>query len=150
MSSHVFMSVLLKQITNHFQSYSPVGRGMLTGQIKSYKDIPEGDFRRKVLRFQPENFEVNMKIVKELEQIAKKKNCTTSQLALGWLISLSKLPGMPEIIPIPGATTAERVKENAGAVELTDEEMKEIKEILDSCEIIGDRYHATGMKMVNG
>ena len=118
---------------------------MLTGQIKSYKDIPEGDFRHQVPRFQPENFEVNIKLVKELEQIAKKKNCTTAQLALGWLISLSKLPGMPEIIPIPGATTAERVKENAGAVELTDEEMREIKKILDSCEVIGDRYHAMGM-----
>ena len=57
---------------------------------------------------------------------------------------------MPEIIPIPGATMAERVKENTGAVELTDKEMKEIKEILDSCKVIGDRYHAMGMKMVNG
>ena len=89
-----------------------------------------------------------MKVVKELEQIAK-KNCTTAQLALGWLISLSKLRGMPEIVPIPGATTAERVKENAGAVELTDEEMKEIKEILDSCKVMRNRYHAVGMKMVS-
>ena len=131
-------------------SYSPIGRGMLTGQIKSYKDIPEGDIRQKLPRFQPENFEVNMKLVKELENIAKKKNCTPAQLALGWHVSLSKRPGMPEIIPIPGATTVERVKENAGAVELTDEEMEEIKGILDSCKVIGDRYHAMGMKMVNG
>ena len=144
------MSTLLSRINDCRDSYSPIGHGMLTGQIKSYQDIPEGDIRQMLPRFQPENFEVNMKLVKQLEQLAKKKSCTTAQLALGWHISLSKLPGMPEIIPIPGATMAERVKENAGAVELTDEEMKEIKGILDSCEVIGDRYHAMGMKMVNG
>ena len=123
---------------------------MLTGQIKSFKDIPEGDIRQRLPRFQPENFDVNMKLVKELENMAKKKKCTPAQLALGWHISLSKRPGMPQIIPIPGATTSERVAENGGAVELSDAEMEEIKRILDSCEVIGDRYHAMGMTMING
>lgn len=122
----------------------------MTGQIKSYKDIPEGDHRRTLPRFQPENFEINIKLVRALEQIAKKKDCTPAQLALGWLLSLSKQPGMPEIIPIPGATTAERVKENAAAVELTDAEMKDIQGILNNFEVVGDRYPAMRMKFVNG
>lgn len=101
-------------------------------------------------RFQPDVFENNMKLVKRLEAIAKKKNCTPAQLALNWVLNISKKPGMPEIIPIPGATTVERVKENLVEVELTAEELAEIDEILATCEIIGDRYHASGMKLVNG
>jgi len=127
-----------------------MGRGMLTGQIKSFEDIPENDLRKRLPRFQPENFETNMKLVNELAKIAKKKNCTSAQLALGWVRSLSKREGMPEIIPIPGATTVERVRENSTEVELTDEEMKEIDSILARCEVVGDRYHAFGMKLVNG
>lgn len=122
---------------------------MLTGQVKSFDDIPEGDIRRMVPRFQPENFEVNIKLIRALEELAKKKNCTPAQLALGWLLSLSKQPNMPTIIPIPGATTAERVKENAGAVDLTDEEMKEIAEILTSNQVLGDRYPPALMKYTN-
>lgn len=101
-------------------------------------------------RFQPENFSINIKLVKQLESMASKKNCTPAQLALGWLLTLSKQPGMPTIIPIPGSTTPERVVENAGAVELTEGEMKDIEQILNSHQIIGDRYHAAGMTLVNG
>lgn len=82
--------------------------------------------------------------------MANKKKCTPAQLAIGWLLALSKRPDMPTIIPLPGATTAERVKENAGAVELDDQEMKEIDGILASFEVKGDRYHAQGMEHVNG
>ncbi|KAK4695703.1 pyridoxine 4-dehydrogenase, partial [Lecanoromycetidae sp. Uapishka_2] len=131
-------------------AYSPLGRGMLAGQFKSLEDLPEKDFRRMLPRFQPESFKVNIKLVEELEKFAQKRKCKPSQLALGWLLSLSKQEGMPEIIPIPGATTVERVKENSVVVMLSDEEMKEIDEILGSCDVIGDRYHAEGMKHVNG
>lgn len=131
-------------------AYSPIGRGFLTGQIKSPDDIPEGDFRRFLPRFQPENFEANMKLVKQLEQLAGKKKCTPAQLAIGWVLALSKRPEMPTIIPIPGATTAERVEENSAAVELSEQEMKEIDGILEGFEAKGDRYHAHGMKHVNG
>ena len=127
-----------------------MGRGMLTGQIKSYEDIPEGDIRKMLPRFQPENFEVNVKLVTELGKIATKKNCTSAQLALGWLRSLSKREGMPEIIPIPGATTVERIRENSIEVEMTEQEMNEIDSILANFEVIGDRYHSAGMKSVNG
>ena len=123
---------------------------MLTGQIKSYDEIPDKDVRKLLPRFQPENFQVNMKLVKELESIAVRRSCTSAQLSLGWLITLSKQPGIPTIIPIPGATTVNRVKENATAVELSAEEMKEIERILAKTEVVGDRYHSFGMKLVNG
>lgn len=127
-----------------------MGRGMLTGQIKSFDDLPENDIRKMLPRFQPENFNVNIKLVKQLEKIANKKKCTPAQLALGWLRRLSRQEGMPEIIPIPGATTVDRVRENAVEIELTEEEMKEIDSILASCEVLGDRYHSLGMKLANG
>ncbi len=123
---------------------------MLSGQIKSYNDLPDGDFRRMLPRFHPDVFENNMKLVRELEVIAKRKSCTSPQLALSWVVSIGKKPGMPEIIPIPGTRTAERVKENAVVVELTAEELSEIDRILATCEVIGDRYHAHGMKWANG
>ena len=123
---------------------------MLTGKLKSYKDIPQRDIRNILPRFQPKNFEVNMKLVKELEKVAEKRNCTLAQLSLGWLRSLSKREGMPEIIPIPGTTTVERVEENAIEVELSEKEMDEMDGILARCEVAGDRYHAVGMRMVNG
>jgi pyridoxine 4-dehydrogenase len=91
-----------------------------------------------------------MKLIKELDKIAAKKKCTSAQPALGWVRSLSEKEGMPEIIPIPGATTVDRVKENAVEVELTEEDMREIDSILANCEVIGDRYHSLGMKFVNG
>jgi pyridoxine 4-dehydrogenase len=123
---------------------------MLTGQIKSFEDIPDNDFRKILPRFQPENFDNNLKLVRELEKIAMKKKCTPAQLALGWVRSLSKRDGMPEVIPIPGATTVERVMENSVEVDLTEDEMKEIDTVLASCEVIGDRYHSFGMTLVNG
>ena len=103
-------------------------------------------------RFQPANLENNMKLVKKLETLAQRKQCTSAQLALAWVVSLSKKKGMPRIIPIPGARTVERVMENgkASEVELNEEEMAEIEEILATCEVAGDRYHPAGMKSING
>jgi pyridoxine 4-dehydrogenase len=74
-----------EEMTESRHSYSPIGRGILTGQIKSYNDIPEKDLRRMLPRFQPDVFENNMKLVKQLEAIAKKKSRTPVQLALSWL-----------------------------------------------------------------
>ena len=127
-----------------------MGHGVFTGQIKSLSDIPPNDRRRQLPRFQPENFENNMNLIKEVEQIAAKKNCTPAQLALAWVRSLSNKKGLPTIIPIPGATTAARVEENAVEVELTEAEAKDIDTVLASCIVVGDRYTAEFMKLADG
>ena len=114
----------------------------MTGQIKSPDDLQEGDFRRTFPRFRPENFDVNLQLVKQVEALAQKKGCTPAQLAIGWCIALSRRPGMPTIIPIPGATTVERVKENTKLIDLTDEEMREIDATLAKFEVAGGRYPA--------
>ncbi|KAI6351818.1 hypothetical protein MCOR25_009728 [Pyricularia grisea] len=121
-------------------AYSPIGRGFLTGEIKSFDDIPEGDFRRSLPRFQPENFEHNLKLVDAIKEMASKKGCTPAQLAINWVRSLSQRNGLPVIIPIPGATTVERVKENSTIIDLSDEEMTEIQNMISKYEIKGGRY----------
>ncbi|KAI1485781.1 pyridoxal reductase [Biscogniauxia mediterranea] len=121
-------------------AYSPIGRGMLTGQLKSIEDIPEDSYLRHLPRFQPGNFEINLQLVKQVEDMAKKKGCTPAQLAISWTRALSRRPGMPTIIPIPGATTAERVEENAREVELTDEDMAAIDATLAKFTPVGKRY----------
>ncbi len=125
---------------------------MLSGEIKSFDDIPANDLRRMLPRFQPPNFENNMKLVKEVETLAQKKKCTSAQLALAWVVSLSKKNGMPTFIPIPGSATVDRVIENgkASEVELNEEDMAEIDQILATCEVAGDRYHPAGMKSIDG
>ena len=131
-------------------AYSPVGRGMLTGQIKSFDDLLEKDVRKILPRYQPGNFEKNLELVRLLEGIARRRGCTSAQLALGWLVGLGKRERMPVIIPIPGSTDVARIKENAAAVEFSEQEMKEVDEILASFEVAGDRYHEFGMKLVDG
>ena len=103
-------------------------------------------------RFQPPNFENNMKLVKKVTTLAQRKKCTAAQLALAWVVGLSKKEGMPAFIPIPGATTVDRVIENGNAidVELNEDDMAEIDHILATCEVVGDRYHPAGMKSING
>ena len=129
-----------KELDIPLVAYSPLGRGFLTGQIKTLEDIPEGDHRRGLPRFQPGNFEKNMELVKELQGIADKKGCTTAQLAIGWVKGLNGKEGMPLIIPIPGATTEERVEENMKDVKLSEAEDKEIEKILQKANVIGGRY----------
>lgn len=123
-------------------AYSPIGRGMLTGQFKKFDDLPQDSLLRSFdfPRFQRENFEKNMQLVEKVEDIAQRKGCTPAQLAINWTRALSRRPGVPTIIPIPGATTAERVEENSKLIEITDEEMQEIDEILAKFTPAGERY----------
>ncbi|KAJ4162929.1 hypothetical protein NW754_014350 [Fusarium falciforme] len=127
-------------------AYSPLGRGLLTGQIKSIDDIPESDGRRHLPRFQPGNFEINLQLVKQVEDMAAKRNCTPAQLALGWVSSLQRRPGMPAIIPIPGGTTVPKVSENSKQTDLTDEEMDALDATLSRFTVAGGRY-PDGMPM---
>ena len=122
-------------------AYSPLCRGFLTGEIKSFDDIPKDSFLRNLPRFQPGgNFENNIKLVRQVEELAKQKGCTPAQLAVSWVRALNGRPGMPAIIPIPGATRAERIRENIQEVKLTDEEMNSVDQILNLFKPAGNRY----------
>lgn len=131
-------------------SYSPIGRGMLSGQITKPEDIPEGDFRKTIPRFSEENFPKNLELVRELEKMAKKKGCTPAQLAINWVRTQSKKNGNPEVIPIPGASSAERVAENAKAVSLSGDDVAQIDSILRSFTVVGGRYGAHAAVHIEG
>ncbi|KAI9722292.1 MAG: hypothetical protein M1812_001764 [Candelaria pacifica] len=132
-------------------AYSPLGRGFLTGQIKKWEDIAEDDhFRRMSPRFQPDVFPKNVELVIELEKVAKKKGCAPAQLALAWVKATSARPGMPVIIPIPGATTVDKIVENSTDVELSTADMDEINAILKDAVVIGGRYPDSLSALNNG
>ncbi|KAB8698117.1 hypothetical protein FH972_026367 [Carpinus fangiana] len=123
-------------------AYSPIGRGMLSGEIKSLHDLPEGDFRRNAPRFSEENFPKNLKLVKKINVIAERKNVTTTQLALAWLLAQGD-----DIFPIPGTTRVERLKENLASlqIKLTPEEEKEFRSACESALPAGERYPPASM-----
>ena len=118
-------------------AYSPLSRGFLTGQVRSRDDIPEGDFRKTLPRFQPGVFDENLKLVDEIEKISKKKGVTSPQTAIAWVRDQSGKPGLPTIIPIPGAVKPPRVVENLAPIKLNDSELAEIQEVLDRIPITG-------------
>ncbi|OGM48823.1 pyridoxal reductase (AKR8) [Aspergillus bombycis] len=122
-------------------AYSPLGRGVLAGAVTSLKDLPEGDIRRHMSRFQEENFQHNLKLVNEVNRLAERKRLAPSQIALAWILSLSNKPGMPTIIPIPGGTTTDKVVQNMVGVKLlTDEELAEVDAMLKQYPVAGPRY----------
>lgn len=130
-------------------SSAPLGRGLLTGEIKSPDELPEGDVRRHFPWFQPDNFAKNLAFVDKIKALAAKKGCTASQVAINWLVELGKRPGMPTIIPIPSSTKPERVTENAKIIGLTPEDMAEIDEMLGAFKTSGDRYHEHFMQFTD-
>ncbi|KAI1094272.1 putative aldo/keto reductase [Rostrohypoxylon terebratum] len=121
-------------------AYSPIGRGWLSGSIKSIEDVQP--HLRSWPWFQPPNFEINLELARQVAALAEKKGVTPAQLAISWTKRLATWrKGAPKtIIPIPGATTAARVNENAVAVDISDEEMKAIEETLDKFPRAGERY----------
>jgi aryl-alcohol dehydrogenase-like predicted oxidoreductase len=129
-----------------FVAYSPLGRGFLTGQIKRFEDFAPDDYRRNSPRFQGENFQKNLELVQRVEQIAKEKKSTPSQLALAWLLAQGE-----DIIPIPGTKRRKYLEENAGAlrVKLTSEDLRRIDEVAPHGVAAGDRYNPTMMALVN-
>lgn len=128
-------------------AYSPLGRGFLTRKYAKPEDIPADSFLAHIPRFQGEAFYKNLELVDKLDEIAKKKGTSTSQLALAWLTSLNDM-----VIPIPGSSKASRVKDNtaAGNIHLSAEELKTINDTLEAAEIAGGRYpsQAEGALMV--
>jgi aryl-alcohol dehydrogenase-like predicted oxidoreductase len=127
-----------------FVAYSPLGRGFLTGRFRTVDDFAPDDWRRTNPRFQGENFTRNLHLVAEVERLALEKHCTPAQLALAWLLSRGE-----HVVPIPGSTRFERVRENAGAlnVSLTQEDLARLDRLAPT--VAGTRYAEGGMKAVN-
>lgn len=119
-----------------FVPYSPLGRGILTGQVKS-ADFGPKDFRRISPRFQGENFDKNLSLVKRVEEIATEKRCTPAQLALAWVLAQGD-----DIVPIPGTKRRTYLDENLGAldVSLTPSDLRRIDEALPRGAAVGARY----------
>ncbi len=130
-----------------FVPYSPLGRGFLTGRFRSIDELPADDYRRNSPRFQGENFEKNLDLVRLVEDLAAEKRCTPSQLALAWLLHRGD-----DITPIPGTKRIKYVEENAGAmaVRLTAGDVRRIDQIAPLGVAIGTRYPEAGMRNVNG
>jgi aryl-alcohol dehydrogenase-like predicted oxidoreductase len=130
-----------------FVAYSPLGRGFLTGQFKRFEDLPEDDYRRHSPRFQGDNFQKNLDLVRRVEEIAKQKGCKPSQLALAWVLARDK-----NIVPIPGTKRRKYLEENVAAIDLqlTREDLRHIGDVFPTGTAAGLRYPEHMMDLVNG
>jgi aryl-alcohol dehydrogenase-like predicted oxidoreductase len=119
-----------------FVAYSPLGRGFLTGQIKSVDDLDVSDFRRRGPRFQSENFQRNLDLVAQVEEIAAEKDVTSSQLALAWVLAQGD-----DVVPIPGTKRRTYLEQNVAAVdiELTEDDLRRLDNVFPQG-AAGDRY----------
>jgi aryl-alcohol dehydrogenase-like predicted oxidoreductase len=129
-----------------FVPYSPLGRGFLTGRFAKFEDLPEDDFRRRQPRFQGENFEKNLDLVRHVERVASKKGCTPAQLVLAWLLHQGD-----DIVPIPGTKRVDYLEDNVGAlgVTLTQADLERIDKVFPKGVAAGERYLEGGMATVN-
>jgi aryl-alcohol dehydrogenase-like predicted oxidoreductase len=129
-----------------FVAYSPLGRGFLTGRFKKFEDLEKDDYRRASPRFQGENFQRNLDLVRRIEEMAAEKHCTSAQLALAWVLAQGE-----DIVPIPGTKQRKYLEENVGAlnVRLTDEDLERIDEVAPKGAAAGQRYHEAAMASVN-
>ncbi|WP_426766018.1 aldo/keto reductase [Pseudarthrobacter sp. 1G09] len=128
---------VLEELGIGFVPYSPLGRGFLTGQIRSEEDFSADDFRRHSPRFQGENFTKNLELVDRVRELAEGKQCTPGQLALAWLLAQGE-----HIVPIPGTKKRERLRENLGAVdvELSREDLDLLDRLAPAGSTAGARY----------
>ena len=128
-------------------AYSPLGRGFLTGRIRSVDDLAPDDYRRTTPRFQGENFQKNLELVDRVKEIATRKKCTPSQLALAWVLAQGE-----DIVPLFGTKRRQYLEENIRAleVELTPSDLEEIDEVAPKGAFAGARYNEAGMRTING
>jgi aryl-alcohol dehydrogenase-like predicted oxidoreductase len=126
-------------------AYSPLGRGFLTGRFRSIGDLPEDDYRRQSPRFQGENFQKNLDLVRHIEEIAAARGCTASQLALAWVHARGD-----DVVPIPGTKRRRYLEENAAAldVQLTPADLARIEEVAPKDVAAGERYPAAAMASI--
>ena len=128
-----------------FVPYSPLGRGFLTGKIQKPEDLSEDDYRRTTPRFQGDNFQRNLDLVKRVEEIAREKRCTPAQLALAWVLAQGN-----DIVPIPGTKRRKYLQENVGSLNvlLTSEDLARIEEAAPKNAFAGSRYPEEMMKLL--
>ena len=129
-----------------FVPYSPLGRGFLTGKIQKPEDLAENDYRLTTPRFQGENFQRNLDLVKRVEEIARAKRCTPAQLALAWVLAQGN-----DMVPIPGTKRRKYLQENVGSIDvaLTSEDLARIEEVAPHDAFAGSRYPEAMMKLLS-
>lgn len=134
----------LNELGIGFVAYSPLGRGFLSGNIKTINDLPENDFRRGIPRFQGEHFQKNIELVEAIENMAKEKEITSSQLALAWIISKG-------ILPIPGTKRRKYLEQNieASKIELSETELQKLESIVPLGTNTGATYDEFGMGLLD-
>ncbi len=137
---------VLEELGIGFVTFSPLGKGFLTGKMNQDTTFDSNDFRSTVPRLSPENIKANLAFVDLLMQAAKRKNATPAQIALAWLLARK-----PWIVPIPGTTKLHRLTENLGAVsvELTSGELQELNTASSELKVHGDRYSGGSAKLIN-
>jgi len=137
---------LCRELGITFVPYSPLGRGFLTGKIKSPDDLEPDDWRRKNPRFQGENFQRNLDLVERIEEMAAEKQCKPSQLALAWVLAQGE-----DMIPIPGSSHIPHLEENLAALEvsLNPEDFERINEVAPKGVAAGERYPEGAMRVIN-
>ncbi len=130
-----------------FVAYSPLGRGFLSGRIQTLDDLDASDWRRNMPRFQGDNFQKNLDLVRHVQALAADKGCTPSQVALAWVLAQGE-----DMLPIPGTTHRAHLEENLAALDVTftPEELARIDEIAPKGAAAGERYADMAMKAVNG
>jgi aryl-alcohol dehydrogenase-like predicted oxidoreductase len=133
---------VLRELRIGFVPYSPLGRGFLTGQIRSLDDLEDGDFRKTNPRFEGENFEHNLRVADEVRQIAAEAGATPAQVALAWLLAQGE-----DIAPIPGTKRVSRVEENTAAdgIELSAEQIQRLNDLTPAT---GERHDETNMARI--
>jgi len=134
---------VLRELKIGFVPYSPLGRGFLTGQIRSMNDIEDGDFRKTNPRFEAENFEHNLQVADEVRQIAAEAGATPAQVALAWLLAKGD-----SIVPIPGTKRVSRLEENIAAdgVQLTDGQLAKLTQITPAA---GDHHNEEQTRLLD-
>ncbi len=127
----------MRELGIGYVAYSPLGRGFLSGAIKSLDDLDENDFRRQNPRFQGENFEKNLELVDRVEEIADEKGVKAGQLALAWVLAQGD-----DIVPIPGTKRRSYLEENSAAaeIELSEDDLRRIDEVMPAGATVGERY----------
>ncbi len=138
---------VLRELGIALVPYSPLGRGALTGQLKSPDDLDKDDWRRSSPRFQSDSFAQNLALVERVRELAEAKGCTAGQLALAWVLAAGD-----DVIPIPGTKKVRYLEENCAAAELTlsDAERRTLDAVFSAGAVSGARYTPEGMRAIDG